>query len=489
MNLRQLALCAILAGVSGVYGLSCKGKVNDSQPALLATVRVSLNSLGVEGNAEVASDRKSGDISDDGRYVVFASKATNLVIAPVTDTNTKSDVFLWDNLTRTTALVSANNAGTATGNGASILPSISGDGRYVAFASTADDLTPEDTDATQDIFVRDMQDANPLTATRLVSRASGPNASIPTASKAAGSCNNPMISKDGRYVVFQASAGAENLDGTPAGGIDNDAFQDIYRRDVNDPGGVVFATILISRASFTGPSPADGPKGTNDSQAPSISRNGNLIAFQSRATDLVSTGGVQGGPKVSSTQDIFVRDVFARTTIRVSVSATYPTAPDPNGDSINPSISGDGSFVVFASQASNLHVDDDGVASDIFLRNIGNTTTEILSVHSSGAQAGAGCSNPVASDTARYIVWDSPSSNLVNGDSNGVTRDVFMRDRTLGTTSRVSVASFGGELNGPSVFPAISRDGTYVVFTTQASNAADDDINGAGDFYMRGPPF
>lgn len=488
MNLRQIALCTLLAGLSGLSGVvfSCKGKVNDSQPDLLVTVRVSLNSTGVEGNAEVTPGIRSSDISDDGRFVVFASKATNLVVAPITDLNTKSDIFLRDNVLRTTTLISVNSAGTAAGDGASIVPSISGDGRYVAFASTADDLTPEDTDVVQDIFIRDTQ-AN---TTRLVSRASGPNAGAPSPAKAAGACGNPWISKNGRYVVFQASSAAENLDGTVGGGIDNDGFSDIYRRDVNDPGGVIFETILISRTTFTGPSPADGLKASGNSAQPSISRDGNIIAFQSNATDMVTTGGVQGGPKVAGTQDIFVRNVIARTTNRVSLSATYPVSPDPNGDSSSPSVSGDGTVVAFQSAASNLHVDDDGTASDIFLRDVvANTTTEILSVHASGAQAGAGCDHPVLSDTGRFVVFDSPSSNLVNGDSNGVTRDVFLRDRTAGQTTRISVVSFGAELNGPSVFPAMTLDGKYVVFVSNASNAADDDFNGAADLYMRGPPF
>lgn len=484
MNLRNVSLCSGLATVALLLG-SCKGKVNDAQPALLSTVRVSLNSAGSQGDQEVTPNIRAGDISDDGRYVVFASKATNLVTPPITDTNAKSDVFLRDNVKRTTTLISINAAGTSTGNGASFAPTISGDGRYVVFASTASDLDPEDTDTTQDIYIRDLG-ANPPT-TRLVSRASGPNAGAPSPAKAAGACGNPMISKNGRYVVFQASSGAENLDGTVGGGDDNDGFSDIYRRDVNDPGGVTFETILISRASGTIPIP-EGPKANADCAVPSISRDGNIISFQSTAANL-ATLNLNGGPKVSATVDIFVRNVLAKTTVRVSVSASFPASPDPTGDSSNACVSGDGTMVVFQSNAANLHPDDDGSASDIFIRDVANTTTEIISVHSSGAQAGAGCDHPVVSEDGRFVAFDSPSSNLVNGDSNGVTRDVFLRDRATKTTTRVSVASFGGELNGPSTFPAISLNAKYIVFTSQATNAADDDLNGAGDLYMRGPPF
>ena len=86
------------------------------------------------------------------------------------------------------------------------------------------------------------------------------------------------------------------------------------------------------------------------------------------------------------------------------------------------------------------------------------------------------------------MVWQSPSPSLINGDSNGV-EDIFIRNRAAKTTDRISVATYGGELNGKSLRPNISRDGRYVIFYTEAANAADDDNNGTADFYMRGPPF
>jgi len=146
--------------------------------------------------------------------------------------------------------------------------------------------------------------------------------------------------------------------------------------------------------------------------------------------------------------------------------------------------------------ASRRHSADDGPANDIFIRDLrpGPTfnTTTIASVHSSGAQAGNGCNFPHLSGDGSLVTWQSPSPSLVNGDSNGpTTEDIFLHHNTDGSgiTERLSIATYDTELNGRSLRPNISRDGRYVAFYTEATNAADDDSNGTSDFYLRGPPF
>ena len=96
--------------------------------------------------------------------------------------------------------------------------------------------------------------------------------------------------------------------------------------------------------------------------------------------------------------------------------------------------------------------------------------------------------DPRLSGDGSIVNWQSGSSNLINGDANGVT-DIFTHNMITGITERVSVATFGGELNAQSLRPNISKDGRYVVFYSEAANAADDDTNGTADFYLRGPPF
>jgi Tol biopolymer transport system component len=451
----------------------CYKKINTKSVSVAVTVRVSLGANGQQGNGPVgnpaapsAIDRAA--ISDDGRYVAFTSSANNLV---ANDNNSASDVFLWDNLMRTCTLVSINTAGTASANAASFSPSISGDGRYVVFVSTATDLDPVKFSSSLDVFVRDMK----LGSTSLVSRATGP---VGVASN--GNSSSPQISKDGRYVVFHSNA--TNLD--PA---DSDVLNDIYRRDL-----IAFDTLLISRASG-----AAGAKGTggggNGSLNPSISRDGHIVVYQSDAAGLITGGNGEGGPVGNTLSHIYMRNVSVNTTIRV----TAVPGPggigilDPDGLSENPTISGDGNFITFRSFASNLVPKNDN-NPDIFWRDVRTVSSspgfEVMSVHTSGVRAGSGCNFPVISETGQMVVFESPSTSLVDNDSNGV-RDIFVHDRTSGVTSRVSVSTYGGEMNAQSLKPMISGNGAYVVFYTEATNAGDLDTNGASDFYMRGPPF
>ena len=472
---------ALLTALSAA---SCTKTIDQTNPNLLATVRVSLGMGEVQANGASGSLTSIGavpafdraDLSDDGRYVVFSSIASNLVAG---DSNSALDVFLRDNLLKTVTLVSVNNSGTGPGADASYAPTISGDGRYVCFLSRATDIIsypPIDTgakaDSFFDVFVRDMQ----LGRTILVSRTTGQ-----LGTKANSNSINPRISKDGRFVVFETTA--TNLDAA-----DGDAKADIYRRQLA-PGPTQFETQLISRA--TNPIAGLGAKGTGGtfgSEFPSISADGNLIVYQSDCQNLVAATPTEGGPKGTTGFDIFRRDVLAGVTIRVSIS-TLGVSIDPNGVSTHPWISGDGTVVVWESLASNFFPGDD-TGSDIFVRDfkVAPVTVELISRHTSGSHAGSNCDNPTISGDGRYIVWDSGSTNMVDGDSNGV-RDVFIRDRALLTTVRVSVTTFGGQLNALSLLPRITPDGRYVVFYTEATNASDDDTNGASDYFMRGPPF
>ncbi|MBV8881410.1 MAG: PD40 domain-containing protein [Planctomycetaceae bacterium] len=467
---------------------SCTKKIDDTNPNLLTTVRVSLgdNNVGANGASGALSSVGVGvvpdraDMSDDGRYVVFSSIANNLVPGDAPPTgNATFDVFLRDNLMKTLTLVSENAAGTGIpGDDASYSPTISGDGRYVAFISKANDIInfpPTDlntkNDTITDVFVRDMQTKRTI----LVSRSTGQ-----LGAKGTNSSTNARISKDGRFVVFETKA---NIDAA-----DSDGKPDIYRRQIG-AGPTQYETLLISRATNVGVTPgAKGTGGANGSQFPAISADGNMIVYQSDHQNLVGPSGTEGGPKGTTVTDIFRRDVLAGVTIRVSIS-TLGGSIDPNLGSEHPWISGDGLVVVWRSFASNLFPGDDN-GSDIFVRdfNFVTPTIELISRHTSGSHAGSNCDNPTISGNGRYIVWDSGSTNMVDGDSNNV-RDVFLRDRGTASTIRISVATFGGQLNAQSLLPIITPDGRYVAFYTEATNAADDDANGAADFFMRGPPF
>lgn len=261
------------------------------------------------------------------------------------------------------------------------------------------------------------------------------------------------ISADGRFVVYRSLYAG---------------FSSIHIRDRRTG-----STELVSRSSL-------GEPANDISGGPVISADGRYVAFFSRATNLVS-GDTNG------TADIFVRDVVAGTTTRVSVDSAGNQADD---SSSGEGISADGRYVAFSSRATNLVAGDTNAVSDIFVHDRFLGLTERVSVDSAGNQAnGASVVAPTISDDGRYVAFASSASNLVAGDTNG-KRDIFVRDRDSGTTTRVSVDSLGNEANdrSPDQYgdapPLISGDGRYVAFVSAASNLVDGDTNDEDDVFV-----
>jgi Tol biopolymer transport system component len=164
-----------------------------------------------------------------------------------------------------------------------------------------------------------------------------------------------------------------------------------------------------------------------------------------------------------------------------------PTWParffEGNGTSFLTSISADGRYVVFYSEASNLVSGDTNGQSDIFVRNVNIEYFTRVSVSSAGTQSNSYSFGPSISADGRYVAFDSNGSNLASGDTNG-TQDVFVRD-AWGGTSRASVSSMGAEGDGRSFLPAISPNGRYVAFYSDASNLVPGDTNGFEDVFVR----
>ena len=281
-------------------------------------------------------------INGDGRFVVFYSDAANLVPG---DTNAAEDIFVHDRQAGTTERVSVSSNGTQ-GNGYSYSPSISEDGRFVAYYSDATNLVPGDTNVFEDIFVHDRQTG----ATERVSVSSGGGQ---------GNLNslNPAVNSDGRFVAFES--GANNLVVA-----DTNNGRDVFVHDRQTG-----ATERVSVSS-------GGVQGNQSSLAPSISSDGRFVAFFSSADDLVV-----GDTTVNF--DVFVHDRQTRTTDRVSVSSS---GTQGNLNSFSPSVSGDGRFVAFASDSDNLVAGDTNVNFDIFVHDRQTGTTERVSVSSSGTQ-------------------------------------------------------------------------------------------------------
>ena len=273
-----------------------------------------------------------------------------------------------------------------------------------------------------------------------------------------------VISANGRYVAF--SSGASNL---VAG--DTNGVEDVFVRDR-----VSGVTTRVSVA--TDGTQANG--GTGGSSAPAISADGRYVAFFSYASNLVAGDTIGVG-------DVFVHDRVTGATTRVSIATDGAQANSDSvtsGDNETPSISADGRYVAFHSWASNLVAGDTNFAPDMFVRDRVTGTTTRVSVATGGSQANGGSYQPAISTDGRYIVFYSAASNLVAGDTNG-TSDVFVRDRVSGATTRASVATGGSQANGFSGRVAISADGRYVAFFSDATNLVAGDTNGRVDAFVR----
>lgn len=178
--------------------------------------------------------------------------------------------------------------------------------------------------------------------------------------------------------------------------------------------------------------------------------------------------------------DVFVRDNVAGTTVRISVDSAGQEA---NAASDLPAISDDGRFVTFRSTASNLVEGDTNGRADVFLRDTQLGLTTRVSVDSTGNQGLTDSNGAAISTDGQYVAFMSAAPNLVAADTND-TNDVFVHDRTTGLTTRASVDSTGVQGNDGSVWPNISGTGRYVTFVSYATNLVADDTNGLGDVFV-----
>ena len=347
------------------------------------------------GVAGVVGDDYSSDptISANGRYVAFASDATNL---DPDSSSLHSDVFVRDLQLNTTTLVSRDDgvAG-AVADDFSFNPSISADGRHVAFASDAGNLDPASAGGVGQVFVRDL-DAN---TTKLASRVTG-------AAGAEGDdfSFNPSISADGSRVAFISAAG--NLDAAADG-----SFETVFVRDLDAD-----TTTLASRA--TG---ASGAANDSFTSSPAISDDGRHVAFDAQADNLdpASNDGVT---------DVLVRDLQTNTTTLVS-RASGATGAVGGGDSVGPAISPDGSHIAFGSLADNLDSASNDSFGDIFVRDMqANTTT--LASRASGAAGAVGDNDsfgPSLTADGGEVAFFSNADNL-DSASNDAVGDIFVRE-------------------------------------------------------------
>ena len=414
----------------------------------------SLTSTGVQGNGNSYWGNGPSDryISADGRFVAFRSESSNL--APG-DTNGQPDVFLRDMLTGTTERVSVSTAGVQ-GDGASALPSISGDGRYVAFESDATNLVAGDTNGWTDVFVRDRIAGT----TELVSLSSA-------GAQANCQSSRPSINADGRFVAF-TSCTTNWIPGKVQ------ALNDIFVRDR-----------LLGTTEWVNP-PLLVANNNHHSGTSSISDDGRYVTYASLANTLAVTSF-----DTLYTSQIYTRDRQTATTEWTSVCTAVSGEAC---DSYEPSISGDGRFVAYESDSTTAVPNDTNGYRDIFVRDRQAATTERVNVSSTGAQAvtvgpsvsvGTSSHGSISRD-GRYVAFDSCATNLDPADALPFNfQDVFVRDRLTGTTTLASANGAGAPGSSLSENPAISADGLSIAFASFATNLAGPDTNFAPDIFVR----
>lgn len=392
------------------------------------------------------ADSEEPSISSDGRYIAFLSAASNLVAG---DLNAVEDIFVHDRDSGITERVSVASDGTEADD-TSFTASLSADGNFVAFGSYATNLVGGDTNGVSDVFVRDR--VNDLTE-RVSVDSSGNEADDESMYVA--------ISSDGRYVAFMSRA--TNLDSvTP----DTNGVSDIF---VHDRDSGTTERVSVDSAG----NEANGP-----SFFVSISSDGQIVAFTSAASNLVAGD-------TNNLTDIFVHDRQTGTTELVIGPAEFDT--DSGIIIVEPVISPDGLFVGFRSADDDLVAGDSNNSFDTFQIERDNASITRSSVSSSGVEGNSDSGNPSFSSDNRFVVFSSLATNLVSQDTNGL-EDVFIHDHDDGLTKRISLSVNCEEGNNGSFQAVVSGDGLTVAFTSAASNLVASDSNSAFDIFIRPNP-
>jgi Tol biopolymer transport system component len=415
-----------------VAALVVCGLVPGWSPAPAAAAGTTPKLLSVTSSEKrVADPSVAPSISGTGSRTAFQSLSDDLV---PNDSNGLSDIFLRDVSTGTTRRVSVNVAG-GDPDGASTAPSISANGRFVSFTSTADNLVHGDGNGVSDVFRRDLQ-------TGVTTRVSVGLTGVPSSRQVRTS----SISGDGAKVCFEVVTGSRF---------------DVFVRNL-----AVGTTSRVSVARTGGV-----PDGS--SLSPSISADGRYVAFLSQATDLVAGDG-------NGFTDVFRRDLDQQRTILVSKD--HDGGPT-DGSALPgaPAINTSGQFVVFHSEASDLVTGDLNGEPDVFRRNLVNGVTTLVSVTSNEQQVtGFGNFHTVRmgiSGGGQFVTFSSDASGLTPDDQNGQP-DSFVRDTSAGTTTLVSRGTSGQSPHGFSIEPTISQDGRFVAFSSDAPDVNSADTNG-----------
>jgi Tol biopolymer transport system component len=348
--------------------------------------------------------------------------------------------------TAKTNRVSVNSRGVQAKLGSGY-PTISASGRFVSFDSPSPNLVKGDTNATYDVFVRDRLKG---TTERVSVRSNGNEGNLESGYSA--------ISANGRFVAFTSAA--SNL--VPG---DTNSADDVFVHDRR--------TGKTTRVSVS----SRGRQGNSYSDFPAISADGRFVAYLSEATNLVK-GDTNGY------QDLFLHDRKTGRTTLVTQSSSGAQANQPASYLAPGSISANGRYIVFASNATNLVANDVNGFEDIFVRDAVAGKTRLVSLSKGGAQADSFSVDPQISADGHSVSFSSNATNLVGNDNDGYT-DIYVRNLKNGTTRRVNLNNAAKQGNNSSGSSSISADGRRVAFRSAATNLVGNDTNGYGDVFVR----
>ena len=357
-------------------------------------------------------------LSANGRIVGFTSRASNLRAGD----GSTDRAYVRDMKTGKTELMAVKSNGTPA-TGPTNSPSLSANGRFVAFQGLGDGL-PGSGGLVGQVWIHDRKSGK----TELVSRTGGDPGNATS--------SNPSVSGGGRFVVFASFA-----DNLPSG---NGSDEFVYVRDTERD-----KTILASKTT-------DGDPATATAYGQLASANGRFVVFDSDDADLPGGDGIH--------MHSYRRDLKkGRTTL---IDRNGHGEPSDDGGQ-NPSLSANGRFAVFTSRATNLPGENGNV--QIYLRDIDEATTTLISKDSVGDGADSSCSDPRISAKGKRVAFDSDAADLP-GAPGGGTYETYMRNVPKGKTRLVSKASNGDPADDDSYYPSISANGKYVAFDSYADN-------------------
>jgi Tol biopolymer transport system component len=448
---------------------------NQSWDAFMRDLLAGTTELVSKGDPALACHTPDGpstlaplSVSAEGSMVTFTSSADDLVL---NDTNGYPDVFVRDLAFDDTILVSVDASGTASENGASGEPTISADGRFVAFSSSATNLVAGDRNKASDVFVRDLWSGSTALVSVNSSGFSGTGASY-----------TPIITSDGSAVLFHSQAN-DLVAGSFGTSVENLFWRDLGSATtyaVSAFNNSIYSRALPVAVTTDGHYVAYGGQQADwhvwDSQL-------HTNAYASRVpdgSDILSLAISPDGNRIAYVSASALTNIYL---VDRAAGTLNPLGSARSVSHATPSFSADGRYLAYVTSSAKVPADTNGL-NDVYLYDCLTASNTLVSQpYTPAASANGDSDSPDISPDGRFVAYRSAASNLVPGDLNGVP-DVFLWDRLTGATMLLSVSCWSdSSANNRSLTPMFSGDGTTVFFESWASDLVPFDFNGWSDIF------